>query len=199
MKIKVCVGNQILASGVEKLIVENLPDAVVSDAFRDAEMTEPDLVLFDSREAIDDLAHRYPTARLICLDLGLKEPELACLLLCHHVNGIISPDLDVKMFCKALTAVARGEIWVEQTHLKAMLRQGRGLPHREDFRGLSAQDKHIIRLLAQGQRNKEIADQLCLSVPTIKAHLSRIYKTLNVDNRSQLVALATESGWQKTP
>lgn len=198
MKIKICVGNQILASGVQRLIAENLPEAILDDPVSGEDVTDPDLVLFDSREAVDVLTQRYPAAKFICLDLGLKEPELACLLLCHHVNGIISPDLEVEMFCKALTAVHKGEIWVEQIHLKALLHQGRGLPHREDFRGLSEQDKQIIRLLSQGQRNKEIASQLCLSVPTVKAHLSRIYKTLNVENRSQLAALATESGWQKT-
>lgn len=197
MKIKLRMGNRVLAEGIGKLIAENLAEAVVCDSVHDRGMTDPDLVVFCAREGIDALIRCYPAARFICLDSGLKEADLTCLLLCHQVSGIISPELDVEMFCKALTTVHRGEIWVEQTHLKAMLRQDRGLPFREEFRCLSDQDKRIICLLAQGQRNKDIADQLCLSVPTIKAHLSRIYKTLNVENRSQLVALATESGWQR--
>ena len=198
MKILVCVGNTILAEGLRRIITENLADAVLGDMLSGPPIADPDLVLFDSREQIDVLMRQYQRARFVCIDLGLREPELACLLLCHDISGIISPHLSVEMFCKALHSVARGEIWIEQTHLKAMLRQGRDRSHMEEVHGLSHQDKQIVRLIARGFRNRDIADQLCLSIPTIKAHLSRIYKTLGVENRAQLMALATESGWQKS-
>lgn len=197
MKILICLGNQILSVGVQRIITENLPDAQLGDYFCGPSLSDPDLVLFDSREKIDELNGTYPDARFICIDLGLKDCELTCLLLCHNVSGIISSKLNLEMFIKALCAVHRGEIWIEQTQLKTLLQQGRRVLYREDLRDLSDQDKKIIQLLARGLQNREIADQLCLSVPTVKAHLSRIYKTLNIDNRSQLVALATESGWQK--
>jgi DNA-binding NarL/FixJ family response regulator len=63
---------------------------------------------------------------------------------------------------------------------------------------MSDQDRKIIALITRGQKNSEIAAELCLSEPTIKAHVSRIYKMLNVRNRSQLVTLANESGWGHT-
>lgn len=199
MKILVCVGNKILAEGLRRIITENLTEAVLGDMLSGPTIADPDLVLFDSREKIDVLMRQYEHARFVCIDLGLREPELACLLLCHDISGIISPHLSVEMFCKALDAVHRGEIWVEQTHLKAVLYEGRGRTRMAEIHGLSDQDKQIVRLIARGYRNRDIADQLCLSIPTIKAHLSRIYKTLGVENRAQLMSLATESGWQQVP
>jgi DNA-binding NarL/FixJ family response regulator len=46
--------------------------------------------------------------------------------------------------------------------------------------------------VTDGDSNNAIADKLFLSLPTIKAHLSRIFKCLNVENRAQLAALATK-------
>lgn len=195
MNILISINSRVLAQGLKMIIAERLPEVVVEDCFSGQGAFIPDIVLFDSREDIDRLKKQFGSARFICLDLGLKDADLACLLFCHGVHGMISPGLDVDKFCKALRAVYAGEVWVEQTHLKALLQAGRSLPGRGKFRGLSEQDRRIIRLVATGKKNREIADLLCLSEPTVKAHLSRVYKTLNVENRSSLVALAAESGW----
>ena len=57
---------------------------------------------------------------------------------------------------------------------------------------MSAQDKKIVSFIAEGCQNLEIAEKLCLSEPTIKAHLSRVYQTLNVKNRAQLACLGRD-------
>ena len=161
----------------------------------DPSMDNPELILFDSRDVISDLMQKYAEAKFIYFDLGVKCSELACLLYCHGINGVISVDLDIEMFCKALRSVQQGEIWLEQKHLKVLLREGRSDPARGGINCLSNQDKQIVLMVTQGLKNQEIADRLLRSLPTIKAHISRIYKTLHIDNRSQLVALATESSW----
>jgi DNA-binding NarL/FixJ family response regulator len=195
MRILICLRNHILAEGVKGIIKGNLDGATLADYYSGSAFDDPDLVLFDSREAIDELMQGYPGARFICFDLGLKNSELACLLYCHGISGVISTDLDIVMFCKALRTVHKGDIWLEQAHLKILLREGRAQPHREGIKSFSRQDKQIVRLVTSGMKNKDIADCLFLSLPTVKAHLSRIYKTLNIENRAQLVALAAESGW----
>lgn len=197
MKILICLGNRILSTGVQRILSENLPESQIMAFDSGRQSDEPDIILFDSRQDIDQLKDMYLHSKYICIDLGLKDAELACLILCHDINGIISPKLTIEMFCKALQKVYEGEIWLEQSHVKSLLNVERKKVSKNDFQGLSQQDKQIIRLVAQGLHNQEIAEQLYLSVPTIKAHLSRIYNALNIENRSQLVALATESGWQK--
>ena len=195
MKILVCLRNHILAEGVKGIIRGNLDGALLSDYYSGSVIDDPALVLFDSRDVIDELMQKYPEARFVCFDLGLKSNDLACLLYCHGISGVISTKLDIEMFCKALRTVHEGDIWLEQDHLKILIREGRSLPSKDGIKSMSKQDKQIVKLVASGMKNKDIADCLFLSLPTVKAHLSRIYKTLNIENRAQLVALAAESGW----
>lgn len=111
----------------------------------------------------------------------------------HQVRGIIAPEDSVDMFYKALKVVQDGEIWIDQKHLKSLLVSAGSMTAAGDIKGLSSQDKKIIKMISQGARNKEIGDNLCLSEHTIKSHVSRIYKKLNVKNRAQLVGLARDS------
>ncbi len=100
----------------------------------------------------------------------------------------------MEMFLKALRVVLSGEIWIDHRHLKYLLRNTGSLTASGSIKGLSRQDKNIVQMVAQGLKNKEIADQLCLSEHTIKAHISHIFKKLNIKRRTQLVSLYLESG-----
>lgn len=192
MKVLICINNKILAEGVKSLIGENVPETLLGDHFFGPVVEDPDIVLFASRDDILELKQSYPEARFIYFDQGTCDSELACLLYCHGVLGIISSDLDVNKFCKALRRVHQGEVWICQKHLHLLLEQGLTLPGRNKLHKLSDQDRKIIQLVADGDSNNAIADKLFLSLPTIKAHLSRIFKCLNVENRAQLAALATK-------
>ena len=192
MKVLVCINNKILAEGVKILIGENVPETLLGDHFFGPVVGDPDIVLFASRDDILELKQNYPEARFIYFDQGTCDSELACLLYCHGVLGIISSDLDVNKFCKALRRVQQGEVWICQKHLHLLLEQGLTLPGRNKPHKLSDQDRKIIQLVTDGDSNNAIADKLFLSLPTIKAHLSRIFKRLNVENRAQLAALATK-------
>ena len=192
MKVLVCINNKILAEGVKNIIGENVPETLLGDHFFGPVVEDPDIVLFASRDDILELKQSYPEARFIYFDQGTCDSELACLLYCHGVLGIISSDLDVNKFCKALRSVHQGEVWICQKHLHLLLEQGLTLPGRNKLHKLSDQDRKIIQLVTDGDSNNAIADKLFLSLPTIKAHLSRIFKCLNVENRAQLAALATK-------
>lgn len=192
MKVQICINNKIIAEGVKSLISEQVPEALLGDHCFGPPVDDPDIVLFTSRDYILALKTSYVNAKFIYLDQGANESELACLLLCHGVLGIISSELDVNKLCKALEMVHQGEVWICQKHLHLLLEQGQTFPGRNKQRKLSDQDRRIIQLVAEGEPNKDIADNLGLSLPTIKAHLSRIFKSLNIENRAQLAALATK-------
>jgi hypothetical protein len=102
VKVLVCINNKILAEGVKSLIGENVPETPLGDHFFGPVVEDPDIVLFASRDDILELKQSYLEARFIYLDQGSCDSELACLLYCHGVRGIISSDLDVNKFCKAL-------------------------------------------------------------------------------------------------
>lgn len=192
MKVQFCINNKIIAEGVKSLIGDKFPEALLGDHCFGPSVDDPDIVLFTSRDDILALKKSYVNAKFIYLDQGTSESELAYLLFCHGVLGIISSELDVNKFCKALIMVHQGEVWICQKHLHLLLEQGQTFPNRNKQRKLSDQDRRIIQLVAEGEPNKNIADNLGLSLATIKAHLSRIFKSLNIENRAQLAALATK-------
>jgi DNA-binding NarL/FixJ family response regulator len=59
---------------------------------------------------------------------------------------------------------------------------------------LSRRQKEVLRLIADGQSNKEIGEALSLSALTVKSHLSRIGRKLGTGDRAQMVALAMRAG-----
>jgi DNA-binding NarL/FixJ family response regulator len=198
VKILLKLKSRILCEGLQKLISEHLPESDVLKGFDDPGTSPPDIIVFDSYKLADEITKNYHEAKFLFIDSGLSDTDLACLLICHGVHGIVSCEQDQSLFIRALKTVNQGEIWLEQKQLQTVLREGRILPQKDSAKIMSAQDRKIITLITRGQKNAEIASELCLSEPTIKAHVSRIYKTLNVRNRSHLVTLALENGWSHT-
>ena len=80
--------------------------------------------MFASRDDVQALKESYLDARFIYFDQGTPDNELSCLLYFHGVLGIISTDLSLKNFCKALRRVYQGEVWLSQQHLHLLLKQG---------------------------------------------------------------------------
>jgi len=162
-------------------------------------VSTPGLIIFDAIRQVAELRSRYPLAKLLFLDSGLPDAEIASLLLLHQVNGIISPDTDMPRFLKAVRAVLGGDVWVEQATLKAVQDNGLSLVKSVRLHSLSDDDLRLIALVVQGHKNKDIAGLVCLSESTVKAHISRIYRRLQVKNRAHLATLCSRDPWLNTP
>lgn len=148
-----------------------------------------DLILFNALQPVEPLRTKCPNAKLIVLDTGISTQDIKYLLVAEQVRGIISPDHSVEMFFKALRLVAQGEVWLDQHYLKSLLNNTNGtFTKKKALKTLSDQDRKIISHIVSGARNQDIADEICLSVHTVKSHISKIYKKLGVKNRAQLVA-----------
>jgi len=193
MGILFVLGNQILSRGIRNLIGGLMPEAILSDQFDASKEFAPELIVFDSHENIGELRKVYSQAKFVCLDMGLKDAEIACLIFCHGVNGIVAPQVDSQILCKALRAVYRGEYWIGQDYMKKAIENRSKVTAQRYPLEFSEQDKRIVSLIVEGRKNSEIADVLCLSESTIKAHISRIYRSLQVKNRAQLTGLASRN------
>ena len=193
MNVQIALSNHLFCEGLKRLINEGNFDTVLNREYNNLPAFGADIVLFDKKKDISNLVAKYPEAKFILIDTGLQDLDLACLLLCHHISGVIPQDADQESLCKALKVVYRGEIWIEQKHLKILISKGKELPDGGGVKGLSPQDKKIVEFISHGLKNSEIAERLCLSEPTIKAHISRIYKMLKVKNRVQLACMAQDN------
>lgn len=98
----------------------------------------------------------------------------------------------------AIERVASGEAAYPSPVVTALFRRlasppvdGWG-PNAEPY--LTPREREIMELVEQGLRNKEIARNLCLSLPTVKNHLGRVFKKLEVSNRTDAAARVRERG-----
>ena len=189
MKIFVDLGNRMIAEAVCQLLLK-LGDAnVVTSGKPPANGSTPDVVLVDIATLTHDLLTRYPEAKVLLIDTGIEKEKLCATLLSYRIHGILSPDMELHLLKKALVTVREGQVWIDHGSVKALFHEATSTMGETSH--VSDREKDVIELVYQGLSNKEIAQRLVLSEHTVKAHLNRIFRKLNVTNRSKLIALAT--------
>lgn len=186
------LSSRLLCQGMQELLNKE-PDAfqaVTVDNFSAVKDFIPDKILVDANTLAQNPLARWPDAKLILIDTGLNKEDVIALLLSYKLYGIISTETDLQLFRKALKAIQNGQVWIDNSKLKAVIHgqslQNKSLGHET----LSKKEREIVQLVAGGHKNKEIAGKLGISEQTVKAHLSRIFRKVNVTCRSQLVPLA---------
>lgn len=125
--------------------------------------------------------------KVILLDTGIPEKELIYAIAHHKLWGVLPSDTNLHMLKKAITTVLKGELWIARTLMNKLVHQtSQG---KEILKTLTSREKEIIREVSNGLTNKEIAEKLYITEQTVKSHLNRIYRKLNITNRTQLAAL----------
>jgi DNA-binding NarL/FixJ family response regulator len=136
-------------------------------------------------------------------DLGLlflvQTYELAEILplLQAGATGCLSRDASVGDLARAIIAVGRGEITLPpEIAARALVALARGETADQALvEPLSEREIEVLRLLAQGATNKDIAQTLILSVRTVEAHLRNIYGKLGVRSRTEAALWAVKHGY----
>lgn len=112
--------------------------------------------------------------------------------------GYLLKDASGERLVEAIRAAARGESVLQPSvATKVLAELGRGTPRvaaRADSAGLSTRESEVLRLVARGLSNKQIASTLFLAEGTVKNHLSNIFVKLEVDDRTRAALLARELG-----
>jgi len=109
----------------------------------------------------------------------------------YGASGFIPKHLGMDDIAEAINIVLEGDVWFPG--LDDMQNSGaqRAADH-ADFSELTATQIKVLSLLRDGKPSKEMADILLVTEATVKAHLTEIYRKLNVRNRTQAVLLAKE-------
>jgi DNA-binding NarL/FixJ family response regulator len=146
-------------------------------------------------EALSQLCgiHRASPKTEILLAVGTLTDRTVDCALFKGARGFVSRDSPRDEYVRALRAVQRGEIWLGRERLaRAMTSLIDRLDVASHAAGspdaLSPRESEIVRLIARGWTNKEIARQLGTSDKTVKAHLSHIFAKLGIRRRMQLGA-----------
>lgn len=189
MNVLINLSNYLFSEALKELLIKELDGDNKIVARDSLEGFKPTIILTDLNNINQKLFCRYPEAKVILLDTGLEQEDIVTVLLSYKMHGVLSVLADIHLLRKALKVVSEGEIWIDNGTIKAFLHNAGLLSKTGKINGITEKEKEIIRYVSRGYRNKEIASKLSVSEQTVKVHLSRLFRKLNVSSRSQLIAL----------
>ncbi len=190
--------------------------ATGEEAIRLAEALLPDVVLMDLKmpgtggiEATRAIVGRTPHIGVIVLTM-FEDDESIFAALKAGARGYVLKDADRGTLLRAIRAVARGEALLGPSIAQRVLEQFAAPaptppappPQPSNmpaiFNELTPRELAVLRLIAQGLRNREIAERLVISEKTVGNHISNIFAKLQVNDRSQAILRALQGGLGET-
>ncbi len=194
----------IVLHGLEHLLCVE-PDLQVAACTTSGEATlvavrrhRPDLLLLDLRlprknglQVLRELQHEGATTKVVLMADRLEDDEV---LEAYRlgVRGMLLKELAVEMVVQCIRKVLAGEMWVENRAvsraLGVLLRRENGEHQASAI--LTPRERETVRLVALGLRTGEMSSRLGISEGTVKTHLHRVYRKLNVNNRVALTLYA---------
>lgn len=170
------------------------------------EQLQPDVVLMDVRMPVMDgvaatreITKRWPHIGVIILTT-FDDDEYVIEGLKAGAHGYMLKDADSSEIVEAVRIVARGEALIQPSITRKVLAEftrlagGKAPATPPLAEPLTEREMDVLRGIAAGQSNREIADQLCISEGTVKNHVSNLLAKLAVRDRTQAIIRARELG-----
>lgn len=177
------------------------------EAVRLAREHRPDVVLMDIRmpamdgvEATRILAGIHPTPPRIIILTTFDLDQYVYDALHAGASGFLLKDTPPVDLLKAIRVVAAGEAMLDPSVTRRLIERFARAPSPRAAAGdvlkdLSAREAEVLRLVARGYSNAQIADELIVSQTTVKSHVAHVLMKLGLRDRVQAVVLAYETGF----
>lgn len=195
-----------------QLVIERQGDMTVvgqagdgAESLRVVEETQPDIVLMDIRmpvmdgvEATRRIRTRNPGAQVMVLTT-YSDDEYIVEALKAGAAGYLLKDMHSRDLIAAIRAVHQGGVLIlPPVAARLVAESGRAQaptePEAARLGDLTPRESEILKLVAQGMTNREIADRLLLTEGTVKNHMSAVYAKLHARDRAQAVSFAMRQG-----
>jgi DNA-binding NarL/FixJ family response regulator len=176
------------------------------EAIAKASDLAPDVVLLDVRmprvggiEAARRIREILPSTRILMLTVSDEEDDLYEAVKAG-ANGYLLKEVSVEEVAAAIQAVTHGQSLISPSMASKLLAEFNALARRAAERDqlpapvLTARELEVLRLVARGMSNRDVADQLFISENTVKNHVRNILEKLHLHSRMEAVMYAVRRG-----
>jgi DNA-binding NarL/FixJ family response regulator len=205
IRVLIADDHAILREGVRALLA-GFPDVEVVGEAADGEQAvercralDPDVVLMDvampglgGLEASLAIARECPRTRVVVLT-QYADPEYVARFLKAGAAGYVLKRAAGADLLSAVRAAARGGLVLDPAVARDALAASSAAPG-DPYEGLTAREKQVLKLVAEGRSNKEIADALGIGVRTAMTHREHLMRKLGARSRTDLVRFAIRRG-----
>lgn len=192
----------IVRLGIKQVLSNTSDFEVIGDAsttnelFETLEKISPDVVMLEMDipdingiATLRKLKSEYPNIKVLMYS-GQSEDVYALSTIRAGAFGYLSKTADVDYIVSAIRKVAEGNMFItNELAQRLAFDEGTQKPRRF-FRKLSTREVEVLKLLASGKRNKEVAEGLNLNEKTVSTYKARLMRKLNVDNLVDLLQQA---------
>ena len=209
-RIVIAEDHTILREGLRALLSSNPGFEVVGeaedgrDAIRCVEKFAPDLVLIDlsmprtnGMDAIEEIKRQFPQTKILALTVH-KAEEYVIAAFRAGADGYVLKDATHGELVLAIKSTLSGKPYlspgISEKVIEGYLKGKKTRKPTSSWETLTQRERQVLKLIAEGYKNKEIADYLCISAKTVEKHRANLIKKLDLHNASALTAFAMEKG-----
>jgi two-component system response regulator NreC len=210
VRIVLAEDHTILREGLRALLTADPDFEIIGEAadgreaVRFVEKQIPDLILMDlsmprmtGMDAIREIKKRYPQTKIIALTVHKTEEYLRTTLQAG-ADGYVLKDATHDELMMAIESVLKGKTYlspgVSGKVIEGYLEGKESQIPPSKLGLLSQREREVLKLIAEGYKNKEIATDLCISLKTVEKHRANLMKKLDLHNAAALTAYAIEQG-----
>jgi DNA-binding NarL/FixJ family response regulator len=210
LKIVLAEDHTILREGLRALLGAHPDFEVIGeardgrDAVRCVERLAPDLLLMDlsmprmsGMDAIREIKKRYPNIKVIALTVHNTEEYLLTTLQAG-ADGYVLKDATHDELVMAIKSVMQGRSYlspgVSEKVIEGYLQGKETNSSTSSWESLSQREREVLKLIAEGYKNKDIAVDLCISLKTVEKHRANLMKKLDLHNAAALTVYAVDRG-----
>lgn len=164
---------------------------LVNDLRPDIALLDVHLPGMDGLTCLDRITSRFPETKVVLMS-GLEDRDQAARAIAGGAAGYIVKTIEPEALAGALRTVARGQLFTQLAPAQDDQSAAREV-------GLTKSEIAILREVAEGRSNKEIARTLVVTEQTVKFHLTNVYRKLRVTNRTEAARFAVRLGIYSDP
>jgi DNA-binding NarL/FixJ family response regulator len=209
-RIVIAEDHTILREGLRSLLSSSQDFEIVGEAedghmaIQCVEKCKPDLILMDlsmprmnGMDAIREIKRQSPQTKILVLTVH-KAEEYILATLHAGADGYVLKDTTHTELVMAIRSVLMGKPYlspgISEKVIEGYLEGRKTLKTRSSWETLTQREREILKLIAEGYKNKEIADYLCISPKTVEKHRANLMEKLDLHNVQALTTFAIEKG-----